>query len=247
MLQRPSRNKVTRTTSGDHTMSTNIYLEGNYAPVTEEVTAVRPGRDRRAARRARTAATCATGRTRSTVADPAKHHWFVGDGMVHGVRLRDGRAEWYRNRYVGSTRLSEARGQPDIPGPQLERLRRRPEHQRRRLRRHHVGDGRGRRLPGRADLRARDGRAQRLLRHAARRVHRPSQGRPDDRGDARDGLRAAAVAGPRAVRRGRRRRQGAPHRRHPARRRRRCCTTCRSPSATRSSSTSPAASTSRWR
>ena len=27
-------------------------------------------------------------------------HPFLGDGMVHGVRLRDGKAEWYRNRYV---------------------------------------------------------------------------------------------------------------------------------------------------
>ena len=27
-------------------------------------------------------------------------HPFMGDGMVHGVRLRDGKAEWYRNRYV---------------------------------------------------------------------------------------------------------------------------------------------------
>jgi carotenoid cleavage dioxygenase-like enzyme len=27
-------------------------------------------------------------------------HPFFGDGMVHGIRLRDGRAEWYRNRYV---------------------------------------------------------------------------------------------------------------------------------------------------
>ena len=24
------------------------------------------------------------------------HHWFLGDGMVHGVRLKDGKAEWYR-------------------------------------------------------------------------------------------------------------------------------------------------------
>lgn len=32
--------------------------------------------------------------------DPATYHWFRGDGMVHGVRLRDGRAEWYRNRWV---------------------------------------------------------------------------------------------------------------------------------------------------
>ncbi|MBO0840796.1 MAG: carotenoid oxygenase family protein, partial [Sciscionella sp.] len=27
-------------------------------------------------------------------------HWFTGDGMVHGVRVTDGRARWYRNRYV---------------------------------------------------------------------------------------------------------------------------------------------------
>ena len=27
-------------------------------------------------------------------------HWFLGDGMLHGVRLEGGRAIWYRNRYV---------------------------------------------------------------------------------------------------------------------------------------------------
>lgn len=27
-------------------------------------------------------------------------HWFLGDGMVHGLRLEGGRARWYRNRYV---------------------------------------------------------------------------------------------------------------------------------------------------
>ena len=27
-------------------------------------------------------------------------HWFFGDGMLHGVELRDGRAVWYRNRWV---------------------------------------------------------------------------------------------------------------------------------------------------
>jgi carotenoid cleavage dioxygenase-like enzyme len=27
-------------------------------------------------------------------------HWFFGDGMVHGLSLRNGSAEWYRNRYV---------------------------------------------------------------------------------------------------------------------------------------------------
>lgn len=27
-------------------------------------------------------------------------HWFIGDGMLHGVELRDGKARWYRNRWV---------------------------------------------------------------------------------------------------------------------------------------------------
>jgi 8'-apo-carotenoid 13,14-cleaving dioxygenase len=49
--------------------------------------------------------------------DPATHHWFMGDGMVHGVRLRGGKAEWYRNRYVGSKALGAARGSGDVAGP----------------------------------------------------------------------------------------------------------------------------------
>lgn len=35
-------------------------------------------------------------------------HWFAGHGMVHGIRIRDGRAEWYRNRWV-RTNLLEGR------------------------------------------------------------------------------------------------------------------------------------------
>ncbi len=27
-------------------------------------------------------------------------HWFTGDGMIHGVRIEDGAANWYRNRWV---------------------------------------------------------------------------------------------------------------------------------------------------
>jgi carotenoid cleavage dioxygenase-like enzyme len=40
-------------------------------------------------------------------------HWFMGDGMVHGVSLRDGRAEWYRNRWVRTPRFA---GAPRKPG-----------------------------------------------------------------------------------------------------------------------------------
>src|SRR5918994_7279261 len=38
-------------------------------------------------------------------------HWFIGHGMIHGVRLREGRAEWYRNRWVRTGALA---GRPFI-------------------------------------------------------------------------------------------------------------------------------------
>ena len=44
--------------------------------------------------------------------DPATFHYFMGDGMVHGVRLRGGRAEWYRNRWVRSADAAKALGEP---------------------------------------------------------------------------------------------------------------------------------------
>ncbi|MFD0886643.1 carotenoid oxygenase family protein [Streptosporangium algeriense] len=34
-------------------------------------------------------------------------HWFAGAGMIHGVRLRDGRAEWYRNRWIRTRSFTE--------------------------------------------------------------------------------------------------------------------------------------------
>ncbi|GAA1718239.1 carotenoid oxygenase family protein [Fodinicola feengrottensis] len=47
--------------------------------------------------------------------DEQAYHWFMGDGMVHGIRIRDGRAEWYRNRWVRTHQISEALGEK--PGP----------------------------------------------------------------------------------------------------------------------------------
>lgn len=49
--------------------------------------------------------------------DPRGHHWFLGDGMVHGVRLKDGKALWYRNRYIRSLDLEEKGGPKAAPGP----------------------------------------------------------------------------------------------------------------------------------
>ena len=39
-------------------------------------------------------------------------HWFMGDGMVHGVRLAGGKAEWYRNRFVETPNITEPLSDP---------------------------------------------------------------------------------------------------------------------------------------
>lgn len=37
-------------------------------------------------------------------------HWFLGDGMVHGVMIDSGKATWYRNRYVHTSLLAAGGG-----------------------------------------------------------------------------------------------------------------------------------------
>ena len=49
--------------------------------------------------------------------EPRGHHWFVGDGMVHGIRLASGKAEWYHNRYIKACTLERAGGPPAADGP----------------------------------------------------------------------------------------------------------------------------------
>jgi carotenoid cleavage dioxygenase len=83
-----------------------FHLKGNYAPVEQEVTAfelpvegavppelaglfVRNGPNPKSGTSA---------------------HWFLGDGMLHGVRLEGGAARWYRNRWVRTKCLDEDRG-----------------------------------------------------------------------------------------------------------------------------------------
>jgi len=99
----------------DRTQVGNPYLEGNFAPVQDEVTAtdlevtgtIPDHLDGRYLRNG----------PNPMHADPATYHWFVGDGMVHGLRLRDGRAEWYRNRWVRNAAIAAELGEPDPGGP----------------------------------------------------------------------------------------------------------------------------------
>ncbi|MFJ6617871.1 carotenoid oxygenase family protein [Kitasatospora sp. NPDC091335] len=48
--------------------------------------------------------------------DLRPRHLFAGYAMVHGVRLLDGRARWYRNRLVRSAAVAEALGERARPG-----------------------------------------------------------------------------------------------------------------------------------
>lgn len=72
-----------------------FHMRGNYAPVPDELTeydlpvegAIPPELDGWYLRNGSNPRT-ATG------------HWFVGDGMIHGVRIEGGAAKWYRNRWI---------------------------------------------------------------------------------------------------------------------------------------------------
>ena len=49
--------------------------------------------------------------------NPVTYNWFTGNGMVHGVRIRYGKAEWYRNRFVRDDHVARSKGLPPLPGP----------------------------------------------------------------------------------------------------------------------------------
>ena len=51
-------------------------------------------------------------RTGPNPKDGKGSHWFLGDGMVHGIRLKNGKAEWYRNRFVQTPDITEPLSDP---------------------------------------------------------------------------------------------------------------------------------------
>jgi carotenoid cleavage dioxygenase len=71
-------------------------MRGNYAPVTEEITAF----DLPVEGSVPPELCGLYARNGANPRNGYSGHWFLGDGMIHGVSLRDGKAEWYRNRWV---------------------------------------------------------------------------------------------------------------------------------------------------
>jgi carotenoid cleavage dioxygenase-like enzyme len=93
----------------------NRFLQGSFAPVTKEITAFDlPVTGQVPAEL--TGRYLRNGPNPLGLDDP-NYHWFLGAGMVHGVRLRDGRAEWYRNRWVRSKAVAEAMAETWPGGP----------------------------------------------------------------------------------------------------------------------------------
>jgi carotenoid cleavage dioxygenase-like enzyme len=96
-------------------MSSNPYLAGNFGPVEDELTSfdlpvtgeIPPELSGRLLRIG----------PNPVAADPANYHWFTGNGMAHGLRLRDGKAEWYRSRYVRDGEVVAAKGWDPVSGP----------------------------------------------------------------------------------------------------------------------------------
>jgi carotenoid cleavage dioxygenase len=99
-------------------MTENLFLSGNFGPVADEHTAT----DLRVTGRIPEALEGRLLRIgpNPIAPDPARYHWFLGNGMVHGVSLRDGRAIWYRSRFVRDDEVVAAKGWPIVPGPQRE-------------------------------------------------------------------------------------------------------------------------------
>lgn len=95
------------------TAATATHLEGNYAPVDKEVTAI----DLDVTGAIPEELNGRLLRIGPNPFDGASGHWFTGTGMVHGLRLEEGRAAWYRNRYVRGDRVAEAKGWPVVEGP----------------------------------------------------------------------------------------------------------------------------------
>ena len=95
----------------------NPFLQNNYAPVSDECTAFNLPVSGQIPKEL-------TGRLMRIGPNPistpqGKHHWFSGNGFVHGLRLENGEAKWYRSRFVRDDEVSAKRQLENLPGPRF--------------------------------------------------------------------------------------------------------------------------------
>ena len=80
-----------------------FWARGNYAPVEDEIEAF----DLEVLGALPAALDGLFVRNGANQAAGVADHWFLGDGMVHGIRLEQGRASWYRNRWIATHALTQ--------------------------------------------------------------------------------------------------------------------------------------------
>lgn len=94
--------------------SSNPFLSGNLAPVDLETTAF----DLKVTGdlpKELTGRYLRNGPNPIGEVDPDSYHWFLGSGMVHGIRINDGKAEWYRNRWVRDRNVAKSLSEQPPP------------------------------------------------------------------------------------------------------------------------------------
>jgi carotenoid cleavage dioxygenase-like enzyme len=90
------RSTSTPTTAPPDSAGARWWLEGNFGPVHTETTAT----TLKVTGSLPKELTGLYVRNGSNPLQGISPHWFLGDGMIHGVRLDAGAATWYRNRWV---------------------------------------------------------------------------------------------------------------------------------------------------
>ncbi len=96
-------------------MIKNPYLQGNYAPLTEEFTAEKL-RVRGEIPQELNGRFLRIG-PNPLAPDPSTHHWFLGNGMVHGLRLTEGYALWFKSRFIRDDEITKLKGWQPVEGP----------------------------------------------------------------------------------------------------------------------------------
>jgi carotenoid cleavage dioxygenase-like enzyme len=91
-----------------------FWQQGNYRPVEEEITVT----DLKVEGSIPPELSGLYVRNGTNQSSGNSEHFFGGDGMLHGVKLDNGKASWYRNRYVDTPVYRKEKGMFSAPTPE---------------------------------------------------------------------------------------------------------------------------------
>lgn len=94
-------------------LATSPYLAGNFAPVDHERTCEQLRVSGELPREL--AGVLLRNGPNPVGAVDSKHHWFIGDAMLHAIEIADGAARAYRNRFIRTPAIERSLGLPAAP------------------------------------------------------------------------------------------------------------------------------------